>query len=72
MFCEQKIVASKHNPACSGTKQPTNRTETFKLINSVQSDYTCADIGVESHRMKIEISRILKLLDAVYFIASYH
>ena len=62
-FVNGKIVASKHNPDRSGIKQPADCTETFTLINNLQSDYTCADIGVESHPMKMEISRIFKLLD---------
>ena len=59
----EKIVASKHSPACSGTKEPADCTKIFKLINGIQSDYTCTDIGVESHPMKAEISRIFNFLN---------
>ena len=62
-FVNGKNIASKLNPARSGTEQPTDRTETFKLINSMQSDYTCANIGAETHPMKMEISKIFKLLN---------
>ena len=55
-----KIIASKHNPARTGTKKPTDCTETFKPINSMQRNYTCADIDVESYPMKMKISRLFK------------
>ena len=47
-----KTIASKHNAARSGGEQPCDRSDTFKLVNKLQSQYTCNDLPADRHPMK--------------------
>ena len=42
-FVDENISVNEHTPAWSGTKKP------------VQRDYTCTDIHIEFHSMKLEV-----------------
>ena len=47
-----KVAANKHNPARSGSEQPCDKTKTFKLVNKLQTEYTCSDVPAARHPMK--------------------
>jgi len=57
-----KIIANKHNPARSGVDQPCDKAETFKIIKSIQKDYTVKYTPMYQHPMKKRVHDIFTKL----------
>ena len=61
-FVKLKGTCNKHSTAWSVSKQPYNRTDTFKLTNNIQRGYDVKDVDVDSHPTTNLISNIFAAL----------